>query len=131
MVEGGAMQSGNIFLWGTTLTLIYAIGAVVAFLFSFKPEVFVRLQANNLRQHYKQRAKMSDEEIDRRFKPFWFLFVIDSMSHFVNKGVEHPEEFPRLILWYRGVGYFLWASWAFAVFLLIWGFFTGGLSITR
>jgi hypothetical protein len=125
------MTGENNLLWLGVGMLFYSVGAILAFLFTFRPEIFVRAQAQKLRKLYKEQAQMSDAEIDRRVKSFESLFVIDSMSRFVNSGVEHPEEFPRLMYWYRGVGGFIWAILLFAVFFLIAGFVTGALSISR
>jgi hypothetical protein len=125
------MNDSNILFWSGVMILGYTLGALVAFLFTFKPEIFVRREAKFYRDIYRRGAVMSNQEIDQSARPFWFFRMIDSMSHFVNNGVEHPEEFPRLMLRYRAVGCFIWAGWAFAVFFLVWGLVTGALSISK
>lgn len=131
MVSEGTMPGDNVFFWVIVTLLVYCLVAVLAFMFSFKPEIFVRREAAFYRDLYKRSSKMSDEEIDHRIKPFWLFFMVDSMSHFVNKGVEHPEEFPRLMLRYRAVGCFIWAILAFGTVFLLWGLLTGGLSLAK
>ncbi len=100
-----------------------------AYLFLIKAPHFVQLQARFYRIQYKIRLRMPDEKIDRRVAPLWFMFMIDSMSHFVNRGPEHPEEFPRLVIYYRLIGCLVWVLIIVVTSIVVWGAITGRLMI--
>lgn len=125
------MEDPNFIFWIVVMIVGYGLGAVIAFLFTFRPERFVSYQARSYRKYYKNWSNMSDEEIDRTVSRLWFFLMIDSWSHFIKRGVEYPNEFPRLTLLYRMTGFFLWAGLLIAIFFLIWGAITGGLSISK
>ncbi|TAH49352.1 MAG: hypothetical protein EYC68_17450 [Chloroflexota bacterium] len=125
------MGESNLVFWIVVMILGYGLCAIIAFLFAFRPEILVRHQARNYRKYYKNWDDMSNVEIDRTVNRLWFFLMIDSWSHFIKRGVEYPEEFPKLIWSYRLTGCFLWIALAVAIFFLTLGLVTGGLSISR
>lgn len=65
--------------WIVLIVIAYSVVAAMAFIFLFKPRTLVRRQAAFYHRVYKEQSKMSDQEIGRSVKPFWFLFMIDSI----------------------------------------------------
>lgn len=114
-------MSSNLIIWVAVAVIAYSVGAVLAFICLFRPYSLVRRQAAFYHRAYKTQAKMTDEQVDRLIKPFWFLFIIDSLSHLVNRGQDHPEEFPRVVFLYRAVGTILFIILLISVALFIIG----------
>lgn len=95
---------------------------ILSFLFflylALHAERAVRFQA---RFHRSLTKNMPDRDID--FLPLLPTdkFLLGSLSQFVNRGPEHPEEFPRIVMVHRifwgvlatGIGTILiWLCWA-------------------
>ena len=60
--------------------------------------------------------------------PVWSMFMIDSIFHLVNRGPEHPDEFPRLIICTLILlGCFMLALVIVVTLLIIWAALTGRL----
>ncbi len=116
----------DIFIRGLVGLILLTVLCLMAYVGTFKPEVLVKWQAQFYRRTYKGLKRMSDQEIDQKIPRAWFFFMIDSMSHFVNRGPEHPEEFPRLLKYVRILGYAIWAMLFVAAILLLYGAVPGG-----
>ena len=105
------------------------LAAGFGYVFLARAAYLVSLEARFYRNQLRARSKLSDQEIDRRASPVWFVFMIDSMSHFVNRGPEHPEEFPRLLVYFRLIGCSLISLIVLVILLLAWAASTGRLTI--
>jgi hypothetical protein len=118
-----------VLLWAVIGVGCLIIFTTLAWISTFNPEYWVRRQAKFYRHSYKAVLKVPDDEIDKRTPRVWLLFLIDSMSHFVTRGPEHPEEFPRLLTYYRIIGIFVWFIILLTLGVLIWGIFSGRLEL--
>lgn len=107
----------------------YLLAILFALIHILRPQDMVRRQAQFYRRRYVDSLKLTDEEIDKKVSRFWFFFLIDSVSHFVNRGPDHPEEFARLLTYYRVLGCLILVIVTIVILFFLWAIVSGRLII--
>jgi hypothetical protein len=96
--------------WSVVIGLLAIYGPMVAFaaMFTFFPEQVVRLLARLLKHNYKGFLHMPDDQLARMPFSSYDKYGKESLRNLVNRGAEHPEEFPSLIQQLRRSGCIVW-----------------------
>lgn len=116
----------NAMLW---LLFGFGIPGALAYILTFKTNAVVRMYARSYRGWYKNFLNLNKEEINKvPFSTFTGL-PIGSIANFVERGVEHPEEFPKLISYFSSLGQVIWAILGILAALIIFAAMFGRLRI--
>lgn len=87
----------------------FGIPGLIAYFLTFQTRKITSLYAKTYRFGYKEFLHLSDEEI-RRLPSKWIGGPeIESMVSLIERGGEHPDEFPQLIAYFRNLGQILWS----------------------
>lgn len=103
-------------LW---LVLILVVPTIIGLIFLLFPERLVQWRTRGEFEWRKDILKMSDKDIDRVPMLPTDRYLLVRRSDFVNRGREHPKDFPRLITVYRLVG-IMFLGMAIATAIILW-----------
>jgi hypothetical protein len=103
------------------LGVICILGSIVtiASVLVVFPQKTVCLQARLMRYQLRLFSRMSDEEMDKMVSLPGTRNLIGSPSQFVNRGEQHPEEFPNLQRYHQTFGFVIWGMIILTVLLFL------------